>query len=439
MFILPEWIVILLKFTIFIVSIIVFIHLIFYTLLSYVGLKKPKRDYELVSDQKKFLFIIPAHNEEAVIGQCLASLRKLNYAKELYEVVVLVDHSDDNTEQEVAKFSEVYSFVNRYEEGESRGKPHVIGKYLATLKEQWQAVDYIVLLDADNLTSANFLTELNSQFLSNPEYVLIQGYLDSKNIGSSLMSRGYAAAYYMTNRSIQYAKHQMNWNASVGGTGFALATDYLEEYGWNPRSYTEDFEIQVELSIEGRQTGWNHFAKIYDEKPNTFKASHVQRTRWSQGHWLIAFSKTKDQIKSLFEKQSLERRLNRFETLVYSYSMLRAVWLFFLVILVIIDNRFMEDFPDFISFFYFWVFFEVSNYFLFPTVYIIQEGKAYLNNFKGLGKVKEFLLLWIGYFYSTSLYYVAQVQGFFSWFFPQTIWKKTAHSQEMDYEDFDSE
>lgn len=409
-------------------SIVVFIHLAFYTVLSVVGLKKPKRTYSIREDKHRFLFIIPAHNEEKVIGNCLESLRNLDYKKSLYQAVVLADHCKDKTAEVVRQYPEYQLFENTYKEGESRGKPHVIGRYLNKFKDYWECYDYIVFLDADNLVSPNFLKELNSQFLENPEYTVIQGYLDSKNIDESIMSRGYAAAYFITNRAIQYAKHLLKWNASIGGTGFAIDTDYIKEHGWNPRSYTEDFEIQVELSIKGKRSTWNHFGKVYDEKPNKMRASHVQRTRWSQGHWLIAISKTALQVRSLFQRQSIVQLMNRFETLVYSYSMMRAVWIFTFICLTIIDIRWMSEIPHFFSLFWFWLIFEIIGYIVMPVIFLRQEGKEYFSRLGKISRMREYILLYFGYFYSSILYYFAQVKGFFTWYFPQNNWKKTEHS-----------
>lgn len=418
-------------------SLIVFFHLAFYTLLALFGLKKPKKNYDIVPDEKSFLFVIPAHNEEKVIDNCLKSVEKLDYRSDLYDAVVLADHCQDKTADVVKAHSTISLFENQYEEGESRGKPHVIGKYFKMFESIWKKYDYIIFLDADNLVSTNFLKEINSQFVAYPEYTIIQGYLDTKNVSESLMSRGYAAAYFITNRAIQFAKHRVGWNTSVGGTGFAISTDYLVENGWTPRSYTEDFEIQVELSIQGKQSTWNHFAKVYDEKPNEFKASHVQRTRWSQGHWLIAFSKLPKQVAGLFKFQGFVSFLSRIETIIYSFSMLRAVWLFFLLVLILIDSRFIKDFPYFFSSMWFWLFFEICNYIIIPIFYILQEGKCYFSNYKGFSFIKEFILLWLGYFYSTTMYYFAQIQGFFTWFFPQNVWKKTEHSSSVSSDSID--
>src|SRR6201991_817413 len=49
--------------------------------------------------------IIPARNEEQNIVSCLDSLARQTYPRELYEVVVVDDHSADGTANSVRKFS----------------------------------------------------------------------------------------------------------------------------------------------------------------------------------------------------------------------------------------------------------------------------------------------------------------------------------------------
>ncbi|EME8160727.1 glycosyltransferase family 2 protein [Enterococcus faecium] len=435
MFELPDNILHFISDFLFVLSTITFWHLGFYSILSLYGLKRPKRDYQIHPDEKTFLFVIPAHNEAAVIESCVASIQAIKYDKTKYSTVVLADNCSDNTAEIAETFGNVSVFENSYGEGESRGKPQVIGKYLKKFSDYWESFDYIVLIDADNLVSENFLTEINSQFLEKPELTVIQGYLDTKNVTDSILSRGYAAAYYITNRAIQYSKHRLAWNAAIGGTGFAMSTRYLKKRGWRPKSYTEDFEIQVDLSIEGKTSTWNHFAKVYDEKPNSINVSHTQRTRWSQGHWFIAISKTGKQIRSFFKSETPIQLFNRIETLVYSYSMLRAIWLFCIFLAICIDSRFIDKIPFLFSTFYFWLVFEILNYLVLPIVYILQEGKEFFYKLTTINKLKEFCLLWVGFFFSTLIYNFAQIQGFFTWYFPQNNWKKTDHTRNMTNKD----
>src|SRR5689334_20411622 len=48
--------------------------------------------------QTKFSVIIPARNEEENIRRCLDSVLQQNYPQNLFEVIVINDHSTDGTE-----------------------------------------------------------------------------------------------------------------------------------------------------------------------------------------------------------------------------------------------------------------------------------------------------------------------------------------------------
>ena len=64
------------------------------------------KDKPLITDkQHRFMLIIPAHNEEAVVGNLVDSLKKLDYPKDLYDIYVIADNSNDNT----AKVVQLYT------------------------------------------------------------------------------------------------------------------------------------------------------------------------------------------------------------------------------------------------------------------------------------------------------------------------------------------
>jgi cellulose synthase/poly-beta-1,6-N-acetylglucosamine synthase-like glycosyltransferase len=52
----------------------------------------------------KISIIIPARNEEKNIGALLEALQNQTYPKELYEIIVIDDHSEDRTVEIVKKF-----------------------------------------------------------------------------------------------------------------------------------------------------------------------------------------------------------------------------------------------------------------------------------------------------------------------------------------------
>ncbi|MGL4741277.1 MAG: glycosyltransferase family 2 protein [Sarcina sp.] len=409
--------------------IIILIQLLFYSILGYVGLLKVKRNYEIVEDKLKFLFLVPACNEDQVIKETLQELKKLNYEKGLYEVHCLVNNSTDKT-FEVAKseIDGVYKLDS--EVGEPKGKPYVLEKYFDRNVE-WENFDYIIILDADNIISPNFLKEMNSQILKYgaDNIQVVQGYLGIKNISTSMMSLGYAASYFVANRTIQLAKSKLRWNSTIGGTGFALSVKYLQKHGWNPKSYTEDFELQVELSVKGEKSLWNHFAIVYDEKPNTVLASHNQRLRWAQGHWRIAFTSFFKQIKSLFNIKSLKYFPSKIEVLIYSFAMMRAPITIIVIMLAVIEVKYLNNVPIIWTMLPLWLFCEVTNYFIFPIICILLEGKNILKTEnKSWKNIILFLKIYIAFFYSAIVYVAAQTQGLVTCFLPQNNWNKTEHS-----------
>src|SRR5690242_6864361 len=47
--------------------------------------------------QKRFAILIPAHNEETVIGDIVNNLNKMEYPTEMFDICVIADNSNDRT------------------------------------------------------------------------------------------------------------------------------------------------------------------------------------------------------------------------------------------------------------------------------------------------------------------------------------------------------
>lgn len=437
MFTLPDYLYFPLSWLCAALIILVFGNLLFFTTLSFFGLKKPKRDYEIVAPQKKFLFLVPAHNEASVIKETVQALINQDYDNYLFDIVVIADNCTDETAQIVRNLgSKAKVHENFSKPDEPRGKPHGIASFIN--QGGWESYDYIAFIDADNIVVPSYLTEMNSQMIAHPEFVVVQGYLGMKNVSTSVTASGYAAVYFITNRAVQAANCVLGWNAAIGGTGFILDTEYLKENGWNPRSYTEDFELQVELSMKGLRSGWNHFATVLDEKPDRFKVSHHQRVRWAQGHWFVAFTTTKKQFFSLFKSQTLRELMSKIETLFYSYSMVRPVAYLGILLLSMLDARLIIYLPMLFSTLLFWIVMEVVNFLIIPTVYFLQEATPYFELKKTVSqKILFFWRLIYSFIYNSLTYMLAQIVGFGTWFFPQNKWNKTEHS--VQYKDLEGE
>ncbi|MFD3446530.1 glycosyltransferase family 2 protein [Microbacteriaceae bacterium 4G12] len=309
----------------FLLTVYININTIYYVILSFFGFGKAKRDYELVEDKTRFLILVAAHNEEKVIGSTIENLKKIQYNEDLYDIYVVNDNSTDRTgeicEEKGMKYIDT---SEQLFEREGVGKPAGLQYALRSLgfDKLTDKYDCLMILDADNHVDSNVLQELNSQYVAKGEPEAIQIYLDSKNSATNL-SLGYAMSYYLTNRFFQLAKYRAGLPNAVGGTGFIVKLEYLMKHGgFRFHSLTEDLELEMEIVKDNGRVLWNHFVRVYDEKPDNFKVSIKQRTRWSQGHWYVAFTNFKPMMKKIFTEKGKFRILDQ---LFYLFGMARAV------------------------------------------------------------------------------------------------------------------
>ena len=285
--------------------------------------------------------MVPAHNEEKVIGQLVENLNNLTYPKELYEVCVIADNCTDQT-AEISRQLGAKVIEHTSKEGELKGKPYGI-KYAVDIYGDRLVNDFdgIVFFDADNLVSLNYLTEMNNHLMNGDN--LIQCYLDTKNPDDNWITLSYATSYYYMNRSWQLAKSKLGLPNAIGGTGFCVDTKLFKKVGWTARSLTEDLEFTMQCLLEGEKATWSHHARIYDEKPEGFVASCVQRVRWARGHWDVCFKYTGKLLKRFFQKGDIAA----LDGAIYLFNpgkiVLSATTAFIMYLSIILDNPIIEN------------------------------------------------------------------------------------------------
>ena len=295
------------------------IMMVYQLYLTIYGFRKETKDDADHDPQSRFLVLVPAHNEERVIGDIIDNLQRMDYPKELYDFYIIADNCTDNT-AEVARKAGAKVIVTQKDGPDApTGKPIALKKALEYVGDYQSKYDLLMIFDADNLMDLNMFREVNSQYLDKGKPDLIQCYLGMKN-KEGVIAWFYYTSYTLTNRFFQLAKHRLGINCSVGGTGYAITTDYVAKRGgWTSMSLTEDIEIQVEATNEGRRILWNHGVRVYDEKPTSLKASTVQKIRWAQGHWFVALRNTPETFRALKEKRISVKEF--VSVMLYMYSL----------------------------------------------------------------------------------------------------------------------
>ncbi|HEV8340091.1 MAG TPA: glycosyltransferase [bacterium] len=234
--------------------------------------------------RSRFAVLVAAHNEEAVIGQLLASLRAQRYPAHLFRVFVVADACNDHT---AGAAREAGAVVFERRDLPRAGKGAALDWLLHHVWGQQEEYDAVAIVDADNVVTRDFLQTMDAYLQRGDE--VIQGYLGTKNPDDSWITRAIYASYAYTNRFFQLAKFNLGLSSSLGGTGLCIAMPLLRRLGWQCDALTEDLEFQIRAILAGVRPTWAWEAVVYDEKPLTFRVAFRQRLRWMQGHASVAF------------------------------------------------------------------------------------------------------------------------------------------------------
>ena len=71
--------------------------LLYQLCISFFGFKRNTKNYQDHDPQMRFLVLVPAHNEEAVIADIIDNLEHMEYPRELYDFYILADNCTDRT------------------------------------------------------------------------------------------------------------------------------------------------------------------------------------------------------------------------------------------------------------------------------------------------------------------------------------------------------
>lgn len=269
---------------------------IFYTIVPFS--LKPKR-YKQPIKKNKIAILIAARNEEVVIGNLLDSISAQDYDKELTHTIVIADNCNDSTA--VVARERGATVFERFN-NEKIGKGYALDYAIDKLREngEWENIDGVIVLDADNILAPNYVTEMNKT--RSDGYEAFTSYRNSKNYGDNWISAGYGLWYIRESKFLHYARMLLGSSAAISGTGFFVSRSLLDKFnGWKFYLLTEDIEFSIFSVINGVKIGCCINAELYDEQPVTFHQSYKQRLRWSKGFFQVWQKHGKELVKGIFK------------------------------------------------------------------------------------------------------------------------------------------
>lgn len=243
-------------------------------------------------EKHKFCILIPARNESKVIEDLLISIEKQTMKIPQEDVYIIVEDKNDLTIS-IAKKHKM-NIVFRKDLTKKR-KGYALDDAVKEILEENKHYTAYFILDADNVLDKNFIKRMTYDF--DKGYDIGIGYRNTKN-GDNLVACSSALAFSLVNTLSNESKMKYSNTLSISGTGFYIRGNIVEAWGGFPfNSLTEDYELSLYCALNNLTTSYNSDAVFYDEQPDKFSWSMVQRTRWVKGY----FEARKKYVKEIFK------------------------------------------------------------------------------------------------------------------------------------------
>ena len=218
--------------------------------------------------------IVPAYNEERVIGNTIRSLLACDYKE--FEIIVVDDGSKDKTGEIVRQCFGDNPRVRIF-------TPANMGKASAlNLGLRHATGDVVVALDADTLFAPQTIGALAHRF-SDQKIGAIAG---NAKVGNriNIITRWQALEYITSQNMDRRAFASLNCITVVPGAVGAWRRTLLEQVGGFPSdTLAEDQDLTLSIHRLGYNVGYQENAIAWTEAPDSLRTLAQQRFRWSFG------------------------------------------------------------------------------------------------------------------------------------------------------------
>lgn len=239
------------------------------------------KEYPMVS------IMIPAHNEEAVIGRTVDAMSRLIYPKDRLQIIVINDNSSDRTgtilEEKCKKYSNLEVLTTDKETG-AKGKSNALNLGLKLCTGE-----YVVIYDADNTPERHAVLYLVSMILRDDSLGAVVGKFRTRNKNVNFLTRCINVETLSFQWLLQAGRCHFFGLTTIPGTNFVIRRSILDDIGgWNVNALTEDTELTIRIYDSGYRIYWMPHAVTWEQEPERLKVWMKQRTRWAMGNmWII--------------------------------------------------------------------------------------------------------------------------------------------------------
>lgn len=244
-----------------------------------------------------FFIVVPAHNEEAVIGHTIQSLLRQDYPYR--SIMVMNDGSKDATSAIAREYAEKNADVVVIDRGPDiagRGKGAVLNHAFLLICEMVENGDerlagrsaddvIIAITDADGQLERHSLGSC-AEYFADPKVGGLQIGVRIANAGSNLLTRMQDIEFVGFSAFVQEARDAFG-SVGLGGNGQFTRLSALISLNHEPWTdcLTEDLDLGLTLVQNGWRMRFNPNAYVAQQAVTALYPLFRQRTRWVQGHY----------------------------------------------------------------------------------------------------------------------------------------------------------
>jgi cellulose synthase/poly-beta-1,6-N-acetylglucosamine synthase-like glycosyltransferase len=252
---------------------------------------------ELTGPPPRWAVLVPAHDEEAVLGQTLADL--VPQVGPGNQVLVVADNCADRT-AEVARAAGA-AVVERTSDKSQRGKDYALVYGLDHLEKDPPEV--VVIVDADCRVPAGGVGRLAREVGATGRPVQAI-YLMDVPPGSGPTKQLSAFAFLVKNLVRPLGLDRLGLPCLLTGTGMAFPWPVLRDALRATGNIVEDMKLGIDMAVNGRPPKLCSDVTVTSVLPSGEEAARKQRSRWVHGH----LQTLKEQVPRLLRAGLRQRR-----------------------------------------------------------------------------------------------------------------------------------
>lgn len=254
--------------------------------------------------------LIPAHDEETLIGELVASVREQDYPAALLRIFVVADNCTDGT---ALRAREGGAYVYERTQPDQRGKPFALRWLLERVRESGWDPDAYVVLDADSVISAGFMRAMDTRLSAGQ--LAVQAYYSVLNPAESPVSALRFAAFASLHYVRPLGRAALGLSCGLKGNGMCFAARVLDR-GWSWLTLAEDVEAHLALVADGIVVDFAPEAQVLAVMPTSLRQAAGQNARWEQGRLAMLRRRVLPLLLDALRKRSAQRADAAIEQLI---------------------------------------------------------------------------------------------------------------------------